>query len=133
MFQVTVNADVMTMLRLILLMFSVVNVFNDDCLDNEDDVPPVGHDLDSGDDAYWSKKPRPRHRSWDMQRRAAKRNEYNPNIVKISRFQELVKQYRFWKDRLNTAEIIHLNSPNKSSFNLKFDVDLVIKMVVGIR
>ena len=51
MFQVTVNADVMTMLRLILLMFSVVNVFNDDCHDNEDDVPPVGHDLDSGDDA----------------------------------------------------------------------------------
>ena len=86
MFQVTVNADVMTMLRLILLMFSGVNVCGDNCLGNEDDVPPVRHDLDSGDDAYRSKKPRPRHRSWDMQRRAAKRNEYNQNIVRIPIF-----------------------------------------------
>ena len=52
----------------------------DDKVDGADDkvdgdALPVSHDLNSGDDAYRSKKARTRHRSWDMQWGAAKTHE----------------------------------------------------------
>ena len=117
------------------------NLGKEDCLGDEDDVPPVGHDLDSGDDAYWSKKPRPRHRSWDMQRRAAKRNEYNQNIVRIpnSRVGEIISILAGHWNSWNI--LLHHNSINKRAFNLEFiflarflrrEVDPVSKMVVGV-